>query len=98
MDVPLLSRTWFCPSCDSAARTFDVKTPMHPCKGLAGLMAPLVPEGERAKHTAVERQGWIGKEDVQYDANDRPMMSVLTETDDSLSTTVFSPAARAGMS
>lgn len=94
MDVPLLSRTWFCPSCDSAARTVDQKTPMHPCKGLAGLMAPLVPEGQRAKHTAVEREDWIGKELVQYDARGRPMMSVRTETDDSLSTTVFSPTAR----
>lgn len=97
MNVPLLSRVWACPSCDSAARTVDTKTPMHPCKGLAGLMVPLVPEGQRAKHTAVERQDWIGKELVQYDSNGRPTMSVQTETADSLSTTVYSPTARAGM-
>lgn len=97
MSVPLLHRTWACPSCDAAARTVDAKTPMHPCKGLAGLLAPLVPAGEKAKHTAVERQDFIGKEDVQYDALGRPMMSVQTETNDSLSTTVFAPAARGAM-
>lgn len=91
--VPLLSRNWACPNCDSAARTVDAKTPMHPCKGLAGLMVPLVPEGRKAKHTAVERGDWIGKEQVQYDGNGRPMMSVVTETEDSLSTTVYSPVA-----
>lgn len=95
--VPLLHRTWVCPSCDAAARTVDAKTPMHPCKGLAGLLAPLVPAGEKAKHTAVERQDFIGKEDVQFDAHGRPMMSVQTETNDSLSTTVFAPAARGAM-
>jgi hypothetical protein len=94
MRVPLLHRTWACPSCDAAARTVDVTTPMHPCPGLAGLMAPLVPAGERAKHTAVERGDWIGRELIQYDANNRPMMSVQTETEDSLSTTVYAPAAR----
>lgn len=93
MDVPLLSRTWVCPSCDSAARTVDAKTPMHPCKGLAGLLAPLVPEGQRAKHTAVEREDFIGRERVQFDAHGRPMMAVRTETEDSLSSTVFSPVA-----
>lgn len=97
MSVPLLHRTWACPSCDAAARTVDSKTPMHPCKGLAGLLAPLVPAGQRAKHTAVERGDWIGRELVQFDANGRPMMSVQTETDDSLSTTVFAPTAQAGM-
>lgn len=94
MNVPLLSRNWFCPSCDSAARTVDAKTPMHPCVGLAGLLAPLVPVGLKAKHTAVEREDWVGHEDVQFDANGRPMMSVRTETEDSLSTTVYSPVAR----
>ncbi len=93
MSVPLLHRTWFCPSCDAAARTVDSKTPMHPCAGLAGLVAPLLPEGQRGQHTAVEREDWIGRELVQYDGNGRPMMSVRTETEDSLSTTVYAPTA-----
>lgn len=93
--VPLLSRTWACPSCDSVARTVDAKTPMHPCKGLAGLMAPLVPEGQRANHVAVERGDWIGRESVQLNADGRPIMAITTETDDSLSTTVFAPTAQA---
>lgn len=91
--VPLLSRNWVCPSCDSAARTVDWKTPMHPCKGLAGLMAPLVPEGQKAQHRANERGDWVGRELVQRDGNGRPVMSVITETEDSLSTTVYAPAA-----
>jgi hypothetical protein len=94
MNVPLLSRDWGCPNCDSAARTVDAKVPMHPCRGLAGLLTPLVPHGTKAKHTAVERQDYIGGELVQTDANGRPVMSVLTETEDSLSTTVFAPTAR----
>ena len=98
MVVPLLSRTWYCPACDSAARTSDLKTPMHPCKGLAGLMVPLVPVGTKAKHTAVEREDWIGREAVQVDGNGRPMMSVRTETADSLSTTVYAPTAQGSMS
>jgi hypothetical protein len=93
MDVPLLSRTWGCPSCDSAARTFDAKTPMHPCKGLAGLLAPLIPAGQKGNHVAVEREDWIGKEMVQYDGHGRPVMSIRTETEDSLSSTVFAPTA-----
>lgn len=97
MNVPLLSRTWECPSCDSAARTFDQKTPMHPCKGLAGLMAPLLPTGERGQHVAVEREDWIGKEMVQYDGNHRPVMAIRTETAESLSTTVFAPTATASV-
>lgn len=91
--VPLLHRNWVCPSCDAAARTVDAKIPMHHCKGLAGLMAPLVVEGEKAKHTAVERGDWVGRESVQYDDNGRPMMAVRTETEDSLSSTVFAPTA-----
>jgi hypothetical protein len=94
MNVPLLSRTWGCPACDSAARTFDQKIPMHPCKGLAGLLAPLVPSGTRAKHTVVERGDWVGREMVQTDSNGRPVMAVQTETADALSTTVYAPTAR----
>lgn len=93
MGVPLLSRNWSCPNCDSAARTVDHRTPMHPCKGLAGLLAPLVPRGVKAKSTAVERQDWIGSELVQRDGNGRPVMAVTTETADSLSTTVYAPTA-----
>lgn len=94
-DVPLLSRSWACPSCDSAARTVDDKTPMHLCQGMAGLLTPLVPEGQRAKHTAVERGDWIGQEMVQLNQDRRPIMAIQTETDDSLSTTVFAPTAQA---
>lgn len=93
MNVPLLHRTWVCPSCDAAARTVDSKTPMHPCRGMAGLMIPLIPEGEQGRHLPVEREDWIGKEMVQYDLEGRPVMAVQTETADSLSTTVYAPTA-----
>ncbi len=93
MNVPLLHRMWDCPSCDAAARTVDAKIPMHRCKGMAGLLVPLVPQGQKAKHTAVEREDWVRREKVQFDANGRPTMSVRTETEDSLSTTVYAPTA-----
>lgn len=95
--VPLLARTWWCPNCDAAARTVDAKRPMHRCRGTAGLLVPLVPEGVRAKHERVERQDWIGAEQVRFDAEARPTMSVLTTTDDGQDCTVFAPTAKAKM-
>lgn len=95
--VPVLTQTWYCPNCEAAARTVDQKTPMHRCRGLAGLMIPLVREGVKAKHEKVERGDWIGTEDVQYDADRRPTMAVVTETNEGQDCTVFAPAARVGV-
>lgn len=85
---------WYCPNCDSAARTVDTKVPHHPCKKIAlGLMVPLVPKGQAAKVEAVERQDFIGTEQVQMDENRRPVMSVVVTRDDGQDCTVFAPVA-----
>ena len=94
MTPPILERRWYCPNCQSAARTVDGKTPMHPCRGLAGLVTPLVPEGERAEVVAVEREDYVGRELVQTDANGRPVMAVVTTRDDGQDCTVYAPTAQ----
>lgn len=90
----LPERRWECPNCDSAAVTFDAKTPMHPCRGMSGLMVPLVPAGQRCKVEAVERADYICREQVQTDGNGRPVMAVVTTRDDGQDCTVFPPTAQ----
>lgn len=85
---------WHCPKCDAAARTVDAKLPHHPCPGMAGLMVPLVREGHRANLLAVEREDYVGKEDVLLDANGRPIMAVTVEHEDgSTDRNVYAPTA-----
>lgn len=93
MASPLLNRRWNCPNCDSQAVTVDSKTPMHPCGGMAGLMVPLTPAGQRCKVEAVEREDYVGRELVQTDGNGRPVMAVVTTRDDGQDCTVFAPIA-----
>ena len=89
----LLDRRWECPNCESAAVTVDAKTPMHPCGGLAGLLTPLVPAGQKCKVEAVEREDYIGRELVQTDGNGRPVMAVVTTRDDGQDCMVLAPTA-----
>ncbi len=92
--IPILQKRWECANrCGASAQTGDAKTPMHPCKNMAGLMTPLVPLGTRAKVEAVERQDFVGREQVQTDANGRPVMAVVTTRDDGQDCTVFAPTA-----
>jgi hypothetical protein len=54
----------------------------------------MVVEGQRVKVTARERDDYIGAEDVQYDANSRPIAQVITERPDgSNDVIVFAPTA-----
>lgn len=84
---------WYCPQCSSLARTVDSKIPMHPCRGIKGLMAPLIPIGTKGESKSVERQDYIGKETVQRDSDGRPVMAVLTTRDEGQDCTVFAPCA-----
>lgn len=61
---------------------------------MAGLTAPMVREGERVKVTVVEREDYLGDEIVTYDDNNRPVMAVVVERDDSTDVSVFAPAAK----
>jgi len=96
-DVLLLAeRRWECAKCPAThvTRLAGPHAPMHPCKGMRGLLIPYVPAGSRAKVTAVEREDWIGGEAVQADGEGRPVMSVTVEDDDHADAVVYAPAAR----
>lgn len=91
---------WVCPNCTFTDVTHHgadaVVTRFHPCAGLKGLTAPMVPAGTRAKVEAVERGDYVGREHVQVDGDGRPVMSVVTTRDDGNDVAVFAPLAAAG--
>jgi hypothetical protein len=67
----------------------------HVCKALAGVLAPLVPIGSGARVVVVDREDFVGKEDVPVDGNGRPVMAVRTERPDgSNDVMMFAPTAR----
>lgn len=86
---------WECPNCTFTDVTFEaeVHTRFHACRGLRGLTAPMVPAGTRAKIEAVEREDYIGTEQVQLDGEGRPVMSVLTTRNEGQDCTVYAPTA-----
>jgi hypothetical protein len=60
---------------------------------LKGLTAPYVEDGVRCKVEAVEREDWVGRENVQVDGEGRPVMSVVTVRDEGQDCAVFAPCA-----
>lgn len=78
-------------------KTREDKTIFHPCKGLAGISAPMVLKGTRVDVRAVEREDYIGDERPQFDANGRPVMAVVTERDDGQDAAVFAGLATNGV-
>lgn len=91
-------KRWECPNCSLTDVTYEAKphSRMHPCRGLRGLTAPMVPAGTRCKVEAVEREDYVGGEIVTTDGNGRPVMAVETTRDDGNDVAVFAPCARAG--
>jgi hypothetical protein len=87
-------RHWECPNCSlTDTSTKPVPNRYHPCAGLNGVMAPMVPAGTKAKVTVKDREDYIGKEKVRMH-NGRPVMSVVTERPDgSNDVMVFAPSA-----
>lgn len=89
---------WFCPNCKFEDVTSEVRphTRFHNCVALAGISAPMFPKGTKVKVTAVEREDYIGPDQlVRRDANGRPIMSVITEREDGTDVMVFAPTALA---
>jgi hypothetical protein len=88
---------WECPNCTATHVTHDPRphTPFHPCRGLRGLSAPLVPAGTRCKVEARDREDYVGREQVQTDGEGRPVMSVVTVRDEGQDCAVLAPAATA---
>ncbi len=95
--IPLLSAMtkWYCPNCPQEDMTTEARphTRFHQCPGLQGIIAPMLPKGTKAKVTAVEREDYVGQENVRLQ-NGRPIMSVVTERDDGQDVAVFAPTAR----
>lgn len=102
MSIPLLAapeRRWECPNCPAQDVTREAAphSRFHNCAGLAGLTAPMVPAGTKAKVEAVEREDYIGAELVQTDAAGRPVAAVVTTRDDGQDVAVFAPTAQLSM-
>lgn len=97
-NIPILTpeQRWECPNCTATDLTHEIQphTRYHACRGLKGLTAPMVPEGTRCKVEAVEREDYIGAEEVTYDGEGRPIMRVETTRDDGNDVAVFAPLAR----
>ncbi len=90
---------WSCPNCTLEQVTHEAEphTRFHACPGLRGLTAPMVPAGTHCKVEAVERGDYVGREHVQYDAEGRPVMAVVTTRDDGTDCAVLAPLATAGV-
>lgn len=89
---------WVCPNCTEFAITVGESNRYHECRGLAGLCAPMVPEGMRCVVRALEREDYVGDELVQYDGNGRPIMAIVTERfDGSNDLVVNAPTAQGGV-
>lgn len=97
MDLPLLTseHRWECVNCDftDVTRQVEPHTRFHPCRGLRGLNAPMVPAGTRCKVEALDREDYVGGELVQTDGEGRPVMSVQTTRDDGTDLAVYAPTA-----
>lgn len=87
---------WVCPRCDLTDVTYASQphTRFHACRGLRGITAPMVPEGQRVDVRAHEREDYVGDEIVTCDGEGRPIMSVEVIRDDGTDVAVFAPMAR----
>ncbi|HEY4632314.1 MAG TPA: hypothetical protein VIH00_00230 [Candidatus Limnocylindrales bacterium] len=94
--VLFTERLWECPNCTTVQRTTEPRphTRFHPCPGLHGLTAPMVPAGTRCKVETREREDYVGDEQVRLHEG-RPVMSVVTTRDDGQDVAVFAPTATA---
>lgn len=93
-----LERRWECPNCDHTDVTREAQphTRFHNCRGLRGLLAPMIQAGTRAKVEAVERGDYVRDEVVTTDGEGRPVMAVVTTRDEGQDCAVFAPMARGG--
>lgn len=87
---------WECPRCDltEVTRESRAHTRFHPCRGMAGLTAPMVPAGTCCKMEARLREDYLGGEAVTVDGEGRPVMAVEVTRDDGTDVAVFAPMAR----
>lgn len=87
---------WYCPNCGKTDQTRETRphTRYHTCPRLGFLSAPMVKKGVEAKVYTREREDYVARERVLYDANSRPIMSLITEYADGRNDAmVFAPTA-----
>ncbi len=98
MKLPILERKWDCPNCKVTTVTKDAAIPFHPCIGLSGLSAPLIPSGTKVKVSTIERGDYIGNEKGVRMVKGRPIMALKTErADGSNDLAVYAPMAGVGV-
>lgn len=100
--LELPAQHWECPNCEHVAVSRRVAvgpgestTEFHHCRGMAGMWAPMVPEGTKAKSVAVEREDYIGGDDVRTDGEGRPVMAVSIVRDEGEDRAVYAPCVNA---
>lgn len=79
-------KRWQCPTCGLQHVTREARphTPMHPCKGMSGFLAPFVEvhgielSKKDGVHRIVDREDYINGELVRTDADGRPVMAIDT--------------------
>lgn len=87
---------WECPNCSTTTVTCEHRphTEFHHCAGLGGFWAPMVTAGTRCKIEIIERQDYVGTENVRLHEG-RPIMAVVTTRDDGNDVAVYAPTAYA---
>ena len=97
--IPVLQpqHHWVCPKCTTETVTHEAQphSQLHRCKGMHGIITPMVPKGIKAGFVVREREDYIGTDTVRLQ-NDRPVMSVTVDRDDGQDSVVFAPAATGG--
>lgn len=92
-------RDWECSRCSAGTRTppDDPRTPMHDCPGMALMSIPMVRAGEKAEMRVVEREDYVGSEDVRVNAEGTPIMRAEVEREDGrVDVWVYAPTAHSG--
>lgn len=87
-----------CPNCDSKLQLprLPDKPVLHPCRGLKGLIAPMILEGVKAKVEAREREDYVKQDIPHYDGEGKAIMSIVTTRDDGTDARVLVPTAVIG--
>lgn len=86
-------QNWHCPGCWITDTTRGAPNRMHRCPKAGGMVVPLLLEGTKAKIEVVEREDFIGSDQVATDENGRPVMAVVTTREDGQDCTVYAPTA-----
>lgn len=88
-------RHWSCPNCNYTRVTYKSgrQAVVHTCRGLRGLIAPLVEDGIKVKVTARERDDYLDGAVAQVDGEGRPVMAIVTTRDDGEDCRVLAPLA-----